>query len=69
MSQPITTAIQASDLTVDSIDAGHISIGVWNGKTGVEAKFGTKHLYSEKYRERWPEDQFPEMYEKDEPVD
>ena len=54
--------IQASDLTVDSIDAGHISICTINMKTG---KTGVKHLYSDAYRERWPQEQYPELYKED----
>lgn len=53
-------------LTVASIDAGHISIGTLNMKTG---KRGVEHLYSDAYRERWPQDQYPERYQEDIPVD
>lgn len=61
--------LTVGELTIDSIDAGHISIGIWNGKTGEDAKFGVKHLYSDGYRERWPQDEYPELYEEDVPVD
>lgn len=53
-------------LTAASIDAGHISIGIINMKTG---KQGVRHLYSDGYRERWPQDQYPERYQEDIPVD
>lgn len=53
-------------LTAASIDAGHISFGIMSAKTG---KHGVKHLYSDAYRERWPQDQYPERYQEDIPVD
>lgn len=49
-------------ITADSIEAGHISIGTINMKTG---KQGVKHLYSDGYRERWPQDLYPELYKED----
>lgn len=55
-----------TSLTAASIDAGHISIGIINMKTG---KQGVRHLYSDAYRERWPQDQYPERYQEDIPVD
>lgn len=63
--QTITTSITASSLDAKKIEAGHIAIGTWNGKTGAESRLGVKHLYSDSYRERWPRDQYPEKYEQD----
>lgn len=62
--------IQAGDivhgeLVAGALDAGHISIGTWNGKQGAESRFGVKHLYSDAYREKWPQDQYPEKYQED----
>jgi hypothetical protein len=54
------TEIKASD-----IEAGHIAIATWNGKSGADFKTGVKHLYSDRYRELWPQDQYPEKYEED----
>lgn len=62
-------ALTANKITVSAIEAGHVSIVTWNGKTGKDAKFGVKHLYSDKYRERWPKDEYPELYEEDVSVD
>lgn len=59
----------AGSLKISDIDAGHIAIGTWNGKTGSDCKFGVKHLYSDAYRERWPQDQYPERYKEDVPVE
>lgn len=53
------------ELRVEDIDAGHLAIGTWNGKTGADSKLGVKHLYSDSYRERWPQDQYPELYQED----
>lgn len=61
--------LDVSKLDISSIDAGHISIGIWNGKTGADSKFGVKHLYSDAYRERWPQDQYPELYKEDDPIE
>jgi len=63
--------IQASEITLAGIKAAdietsHIAIGIMNIETG---KQGVKHLYSDAYRERWPQDQYPEKYEEDVPVD
>lgn len=60
--------ITGGEIKVTDIEAGHISIGIWNGKIGADAKFGTKHLYSAGYRERWPQDQYPELYKEDEDI-
>lgn len=56
--------ITVSDLTLANIEAGHIAIGTINMETG---KQGVKHLYSDSYRERWPQDQYPEHYQEDVP--
>ena len=56
-------------ITKSAIEADHIAIMLWNTKTGEEAKYGVKHLYSDKYREKWPQDQYPQKYEEDEPID
>lgn len=63
--------IQAGEITLGEIkaadiEAGHIALGIMNIETG---KQGVKHLYSDSYRERWPQDQYPELYEEDVPVD
>lgn len=56
-------------LKVSDIDAGHIALAIWNGKSGPESKMGVKHLYSEAYEEKWPRDEYPEYYKDDDPVD
>lgn len=56
--------ITAGTLLASSIDAGHIAIGTINMKTG---KQGVNHLYSDAYREKWPQDQYPEYYQEDIP--
>lgn len=63
--------IEAGDLpvgaiTLASIETSHLAIGIINLETG---KQGVRHLYSDKYRERWPRDEYPEKYEEDVPVD
>lgn len=61
-----SSEITAGEIKVADIEAGHIAIGILNMKTG---KQGVRHLYSDAYRERWPQDQYPEYYEEDVPVD
>jgi len=58
--------LTVGDLTVSSLDTGHIALGIINMETG---KRGVRHLYSDAYRERWPQDQYPELYKEDVPVD
>jgi hypothetical protein len=58
--------ITVGDLKAADIEAGHIAIGIINMETG---KQGVRHLYSDRYRERWPQDQYPEKYEEDGPVE
>lgn len=60
-----TSQITAGQINVADIDAGHIAIGTWNGKTGADSKFGVKHLYSDRYRELWPQEHYPELYKED----
>lgn len=54
--------IAAMSIRVADIEADHIPLGIIDGETG---KQGVRHLYSDRYRERWPQDQYPEMYEED----
>lgn len=58
--------ITAGEILADAITPGHIALGIINMKTG---KQGVRHLYSDAYRERWPQDQHPDKYEEDIPVD
>lgn len=54
--------ITAQSIRAEDIEAGHIAMLIINTKTG---KRGVRHLYSDRYRERWPQDQYPEKYEED----
>lgn len=56
----------AGQITAGAIDAGHIAICLINIKTG---KRGVKHLYSDGYRAKWPQETYPEKYEADVPTD
>lgn len=58
--------ITIGELKARHLEAGHIALGMINLETG---KTGVKHLYSDAYRERWPQDEYPEAYEEDVPVD
>jgi hypothetical protein len=69
MSKEIDGSLNITELRAGAIDAGHISVGIWNGKQGAESRMGVKHLYSDAYREKWPQDQYPELYQEDVPVD
>lgn len=64
MTNPLPLEIKASD-----IEAGHLAIGIWNGKTGADSKQGVKHLYSEAYEKMWPREEYPAHYQEDVPVD
>lgn len=64
------SGLEASSLLVQritalAVEAGHVAIATWNGKTGTESKTGERHLYSDSYRARWPQEQYPEAYEED----
>lgn len=66
---PLIADLTVTELKLSTIETGHLAIGIWNGKTGEDSKQGVRHLYSDGYRERWPQDQYPEKYEEDVPVD
>jgi len=61
----INAEITVGELRADTITTDHLAIGIINFETG---KQGVRHLYSDAYRERWPQDEYPEKYEEDVPV-
>lgn len=54
--------ITAQSVRVSDIEVGHIAMLVINTETG---KQGVRHLYSDRYRELWPQEQYPERYQED----
>jgi hypothetical protein len=66
MEKGIVTAgqISSGQITAEMIAVDHLAIGTVNIETG---KTGVKHLYSDRYRELWPQGQYPEKYEEDIP--
>jgi hypothetical protein len=54
--------ITAQSIRASDIEVGHLAMLVIDTKTG---KQGVRHLYSDRWRERWPQEQYPELYEED----
>jgi hypothetical protein len=54
--------LTAQSVRVSDIEVGHLAMLVIDTKT---SKQGVRHLYSDRYRERWPQEQYPELYEED----
>lgn len=54
--------ISVTELRVADIEVDHLARLILDTKTG---KQGVRHQYSDRYRERWPQEQYPEKYEED----
>lgn len=54
--------ITGAMIRAEDIEAGHIDLQILDLETGAQ---GYRHLYSDRYKARWPRDQYPEKYEED----